>query len=215
MKLVIGNTNYSSWSMRAWLAARASRLPFEEVQIDLDAPDTSAQIAAFSGAGRVPVLIDGDLVVWDSLAICEYLAEAAPEARLLPADRRARAHARSAMAEMHAGFSDLRSHLPMNIRRPVQGRPLTPGAEQDVQRIFEIWGEARSRFGGAGPFLYGDFTVADAYYAPVASRLRTYAVPLGPVAAAYVDAVFDHPFVQEWVARANAETWVVPSDEVD
>jgi glutathione S-transferase len=215
MKLVIGNTNYSSWSLRAWLAVRAAGLKVEEVLIDLDAPDTADRIAAHSPAGRVPVLIDGTTVVWDSLAICEYVAEIAPVTGLYPSDRAARARARSIMAEMHSGFSALRGHWPMNIRRPVRSRPATPAVEADAARIAAIWRETRERFGAGGPYLFGAFTAADAYYAPVASRFRTYAVPLGPVESAYVDAVFAHPAMAEWVARARAETWVVPSDEVD
>lgn len=215
MKLVIGNTNYSSWSLRGWLAARAAGLSFEEILIDLDAPDTAARIAEHTPAGRVPVLVDGDATVWDSLAIAEYCAELAPAAGLWPADRVARAHARSIVAEMHSGFTALRGHLPMNIRRPVRERPLTDAAARDVERIAAIWRETRARFGSGGPYLFGRFGIVDAFYAPVASRLRTYAVPLGPVEAAYVEAIFAHPAMREWVERAYAETWIVPSDEVD
>lgn len=215
MKLVIGNPNYSSWSLRAWFALRIAGLPAEEAVIDLDAPDTAARIAEHTPAGRVPVLIDDGATVWDSLAICEYLAERAPQAGLLPADRVARAFARSIMAEMHSGFSALRGHWPMNIRRPVRARPPTPAVEADAERIQAIWREARARFGAGGPYLFGAVSLADAYFAPVASRFRTYAVPLGAVESAYVDALFAHPAMVEWVARARAETWVVPSDEVD
>jgi glutathione S-transferase len=215
MKLIVANKNYSSWSLRAWLAAKASGLPFDEVLIDLDAPDTAARIAAHSPSGRVPALVDGDVVVWDSLAISEYLAEKAPGASLWPADPAARAMARSVTAEMHSGFTALRGYLPMNIRRAPQPRPSQPAVEADIARIRAIWRTARESHGAGGPFLFGGFTVADAFYAPVASRFRTYAVACGPVEAAWIDAIFDHPAMREWVAAAQRETWVVPSDEVD
>jgi glutathione S-transferase len=215
MKLVIGNTNYSSWSLRAWLAARHSGLAFEEVLIDLDTPDFADRVRVHSPAARVPVLVDGDVTVWDSLAIVEYLAERAPDAGLFPADRAARAHARSIMAEMHAGFAALRNHWPMNIRRTPKPRPATEAVAADLARILAIWRDTRARFGAGGPWLFGTFTGADAYYAPVASRLVTYAVPLPADAVDYVRAIHDHPAMREWVARARAETWIVPSDEVD
>jgi glutathione S-transferase len=215
MKLVIGNKNYSSWSLRAWLAAKATGLSFEEILIDLDAPDTAARIRAHSPSGRVPALIDGDVTVWDTLAIAEYLAEIAPEAGLWPADRAARAMARSISAEMHSGFTALRGHLPMNIRREPRPRPLTPAVESDIARITGIWRAARAAHGAGGPFLFGRFTIADAFYAPVASRFVTYGVGLGSVEQAYVDALFDHAHMRDWVEAARRETWVVPSDEVD
>jgi glutathione S-transferase len=217
VKLVIGNTNYSSWSLRAWLAASQTGLAFEDVVVDLDTPDFAERIAVHTPAGRVPVLVDGDVTVWDSLAIVEYLAERAPEAGLLPANRAARAMARSIMAEMHAGFSALRGHWPMNIRRPTRPRPvpLPAAVAADLARIEAIWESTRARFGAAGPYLFGAFSAADAFYAPVASRLVTYAVPVGQVQRAYIEAIHAHPSMRAWVARARAETWVVPSDEVD
>jgi glutathione S-transferase len=215
MKLVIGNTNYSTWSLRAWLAAKLSGLPFEDIVIDLDTPDFKERIGLHSPAGRVPVLVDGDVTVWDSLAIVEYLAEKAPGAGIFPADVAARATARSIMAEMHSGFGGLRNHWPMNIRRPVRERPATPEAAADVDRVVALWADTRARFGAGGPFLFGAFTTADAFFAPVASRFVTYAVPLANGARAYVDAIHAHPFMAEWVARARAETWIVPADEVD
>ncbi|HUG61432.1 MAG TPA: glutathione S-transferase family protein [Methylomirabilota bacterium] len=215
MKLVIANTNYSTWSLRAWLAAKATGLPFDEALIDIDAPDTAERIREYSPGGRLPVLVDGPVTVWDSLAIVEYLAEIAPTAGLWPEERTARALARSIVAEMHAGFQALRSHYPMNIRRPVAARPATPAVAAEVDRICAIWRDARARFGTGGPFLFGSFTVADAFFAPVASRFRTYAVPLGRVESAYLEAIHAHPAMIEWRERARAETWVVPSDEVD
>lgn len=215
MKLVIGTRTYSSWSLRGWLAAEASGIPFDEVLIDLDGPDSAAAIRAYSPSGRVPVLIDGDVVVWDSLAIGEYLAEKAPAAGLWPADAAARAFARSIVAEMHAGFGALRAHMPMNIRRTPSPRPPDEVVAADVARICAIWREARGRFGAGGPYLLGDFTLADCAYAPVASRFVTYDVPLDDVCAAYVGAVSSHPAVAAWIAAARAETWVVAADEVD
>lgn len=215
MKIVVANANYSSWSLRAWLAVKATGLPFEEVMIDLDGPETVARIAEHTPAGKVPVLIDGAVTVWDSLAIVEYLAEIAPDAGLWPTDRAARAHARSIVAEMHSGFSALRNHFPMNIRRPPAAREATAGAAADIARIAAIWREARATYGAAGPFLFGRFSAADAFYAPVASRFRTYAIGMGPVESAYIDAIFAHPAMAEWVARGRAETWVIAADEVD
>ncbi|WP_181706873.1 glutathione S-transferase family protein [Chthonobacter rhizosphaerae] len=215
MKIIIGNKNYSSWSLRAWLALKATGLPFDEVLIDLDAPDTAERIAAHSAAGRVPVLVDGDVTVWDSLAIAEYLAEKAPEANLWPTDPAARAVARAIAAEMHSGFGGLRGHFPMNIRRPPAVREPTPAAAADIARVREIWRTARARFGAGGPFLFGAFTIADAFYAPVVSRFATYRIPVGPVEAAYMDAVMAFGPMAEWAEAGRAETWVVPSDEVD
>ena len=177
LQLVIGNKNYSSWSFRPWLAMKVARIPFEETVIPLDTPDFKSRITALSGAGKVPVLIDGDTCVWESLAILEYLAEKFPEAGLWPQDAQARAHARAISAEMHAGFQPLRRQLPMNMRRPVKPQRLEADAETDVQRIEAIWSHCRARFGqGGGPFLHGAFGAADAMYAPVVSRFHTYGV---------------------------------------
>jgi glutathione S-transferase len=163
LQLVIGNKNYSSWSFRPWLAMKVARIPFEETVIPLDTPDFKSRITALSGAGKVPVLIDGDTCVWESLAILEHLAEKFPEAGLWPQDAQARAHARAISAEMHAGFQPLRRQLPMNMRRPVKPQRLEADAETDVQRIEAIWSHCRARFGqGGGPFLHGAFGAADA-----------------------------------------------------
>ena len=183
LQLVIGNKNYSSWSFRPWLAMKVARIPFEETVIPLDTPDFKSRITALSGAGKVPVLIDGDTCVWESLAILEHLAEKFPEAGLWPQDAQARAHARAISAEMHAGFQPLRRQLPMNMRRPVKPQRLEADAETDVQRIEAIWSHCRARFGqGRGPFLHGAFGAADAMYAPVVSRFHTYGVGVGAVA---------------------------------
>lgn len=203
LKLVIGDRNYSSWSLRPWLTLKQAGLPFEEVFIRLREPGTRAEIFKYSPTGKVPCLIDGKTTVWDSLAICEYLAEIAPA--LWPADREARAEARSVCAEMHAGFGALRQNMPMEIHasRPFQGRTIE--VEADIARIATIWESCRARFGKRGPFLFGHFTVADAMYAPVVWRFLTYAVELPPLAQAWVDTMVALPAMQEWRAGAIAE----------
>src|ERR1700733_9302818 len=172
LHLIIGNKNYSSWSFRPWIGMKATRIAFDETVISLEAKDFKTRVAAVSGAGRVPVLIDGDVRVWESLAILEYLAEKFPNAALWPAEANARAFARAIASEMHAGFQPLRRHLPMNVARPVKRRALDDGAAADVRRIDAIWSECREKFGG--PFLFGRFGAADAMYAPIVSRFHTY-----------------------------------------
>jgi glutathione S-transferase len=216
LKLLIGNKNYSSWSLRPWLAMKVAGIGFEETLIALDAPDFTARVTALSGgARRVPVLIDGDTRVWESLAILEYLAERFPQAGLWPAQQRARAHARAIAAEMHAGFAPLRRHLPMNVRRPVMARALDAAAAADAARIEAIWNSCRAQFGAGGPFLYGAFGAADAMYAPVVWRFHTYAVEVSPAVAAYMRAVLALPASIEWREAARREPWILPADEVD
>jgi glutathione S-transferase len=215
LRLIIGNKNYSSWSLRPWLALKVAGIAFEETLISLDAPDFKPRLTLLSGAGKVPVLIDGDARLWESLAILEYLAEKFPAAALWPRDPQARAHARAIASEMHAGFLPLRRHLPMNVRRPIIPRALDDGAAADVARIEAIWSECRARFGTAGPFLYGAFGAADAMYAPVASRFHTYAVEVSPVARDYMAALMALPAWGEWRQAARREPWVLPHDEVD
>lgn len=215
LHLIIGNKNYSSWSLRPWLAMKVAGIAFEETVLPLDAPDFKARLATFGGAGKVPLLVDGATRIWESLAILEYLAEKFPAAGLWPREPAARAHARAVAAEMHSGFSSLRSRLPMNVRRPVISRALDAAAIADVARIETIWAESRSRFGAGGPFLYGTFGAADAMYAPVVSRLHTYAVKVGTVARAYMAALMDLPAWSEWREAACRETSVLPHDEVD
>jgi glutathione S-transferase len=212
-QLIIGNKNYSSWSLRPWLAMKVAGIPFQETLISLDAPDFKAQVKARSAAGKVPVLLDGDTHVWESLAILEYLAE--KFSNLWPVNERARAHARAIAAEMHAGFQPLRRHLPMNIRRPVKQRALDQGSMVDAARIDAIWNESRAQFGGGGPFLYGAFCAADAMYAPVVWRFHTYAVEVSAAARAYMDAVIALPASREWQEAARREPWVLSHDEVD
>ncbi len=204
-KLVIGNKNYSSWSMRPWVVMTAFGIPFEEIRISLGRPDTSSQIAQYTAAGRVPVLIAGETAVWDSLAICEYLAEQFPDKGLWPRDVVARATARSICAEMHSGFTGLRSAMWMNIRAQFPGKGRTPEAQTDIARICEIWDDCLAQ-SGARQFLFGDFSIADAYFAPIVMRFRTYGVWLAPTVQAYVDRVAAHPAVARWMSEALKET---------
>jgi glutathione S-transferase len=215
LKLIVGNKNYSSWSMRPWIAMKVTGVPFEETVISLDAAEFKTQVGAVSGTGKVPVLIDDGVRVWESLAILEYLAEKFPAAGLWPADAAARAHARAIASEMHAGFLPLRRHLPMNMWRPVIKRDLTGEAEANVQRIEAMWKDCRARFGKGGSFLFGRFGAADAMYAPVVARLHTYAVAIGGGTRAYMDAVMALPAWAEWHAAAVKEPWVLAADEVD
>lgn len=207
--IYLGNKNYSSWSLRGWLALKCAGADFDEVVIPLDEPDTHETIVRYSPSGRVPAIHHGELVVWDSLAIGEYLAEIFPEAGLWPAAVEARAQARAISAEMHSGFAALREHMPMNIRASYPDRGREPGVQSDINRITAIWRETRSRFGGGGPFLFGDFTLADAMYAPVVSRFRTYKVELGEQETAYAKAVWEHPAMKEWADAAKKEPMII------
>ncbi len=215
LRLIIGNKNYSSWSLRPWLGMKVAGIAFEEMLIPLDAPDFKARLATFGGAGKVPLLIDGEIRVWESLAILEYLAEKFPAAGLWPPDAGARAHARAVASEMHSGFAALRSQLPMNVARRVVSRPLDAGASADATRIQSIWSESRKRFGKDGPFLFGAFGAADAMYAPVVWRFHTYAVEVGPAARDYMIAMMELPAWNEWREAARREPSVLPHDEVD
>jgi glutathione S-transferase len=215
LTLVIGNKNYSSWSMRPWLAMRASGIAFEEVFIPLytDNKADKDRILSFSRSGKVPSLVDGDITVWDSLSIIEYLAERFPEAGLWPEDRAARAHARSISAEMHSGFLPLRNECGMNLHRPVGAVTLSEDARANIARIEEIWTDCRTRYGKAGPFLFGAFTAADAMYAPVVHRFRTYAIKVAPLAQAYMETVMALPAFAEWTKAGLAETLVIEKFE--
>lgn len=207
MRLVIGNKNFSSWSLRVWLGMKVAGIPFEEISIRLRQPDTREQALQYSPAGKVPALLDETGVVWDSLAIAEYLAEQYPE--LWPSERKARALARSICAEMHGGFAVLRAQCGMDIQaqRTVEK---TPELERDINRIVEIWSDCRQRFGDAGPFLFGKFTWADAFYAPVVARFVSYSIEVSPLARAYMDSILALPAMQEWVAAAKKEELVNP-----
>jgi glutathione S-transferase len=210
--LVVGNKNYSSWSLRGFLAARAAGVPFDEVLVRLSEPGSKNELLKHSPAGKVPVLKHGDRVVWDSLAIIEYLAEIRPEAGLWPVDPAARAHARAVAAEMHAGFQALRSRMPMNLRRSLPGKGRGRDVEADIERIGAIWRDCRARYGG--PFLFGRFGAAEVMYTPVATRFRTYAVELDADCQAYADAVLARPDFLVWHEAALAEPWVIAEDEV-
>jgi glutathione S-transferase len=214
LTLVIGNKNVSSWSMRPWVAATAFGIPFTEVRVLLDQPDTATNIARYSHAGRVPVLLAGEITIWDSLAICEYLAEQFPDKHMWPQDVAARAMARSVVAEMHSGFAELRTAMTMNIKARLPGRGRTPGAQADIGRICEIWEECLARF-GHHRFLFGDFSIADAFYAPVVARFQTYGVALAPALQAYCDRVLAHPAVARWISEALLETDPTPLHDAE
>lgn len=215
LTLVIGNKNYSSWSLRPWLLLRQARIPFQEVRIPLYLPESAVALSAWSPSGKVPALHDGDIRVWDSLAICEYLDERFPDKQLWPRDAAARAVARSVSAEMHAGFAALREHMSMNIRARYPGRGRTRESLADVERIVAIWSDCRARFGAGGDFLFGGFSIADAMYAPVVLRFRTYGVELTGAVKGYADSVLALPALQAWVADAVAETERIESFERD
>lgn len=204
--LYIGNKNYSSWSLRAWLLMKHFGLPFTEHMVSVAGRDYNPALKPIAGNARAPSLHDDDLQIWESIAIAEYLAEIHPE--MWPSDRKARARARSISAEMHAGFAKLRTAMPMNLKLRLKGKDsLPPDVQRDVDRIVEIWEEARTKFsGGDGPYLFGKFSIADAMYAPIVWRLHIYNVPLSPVAAAYRDAMLAHPAMVEWYAAALKET---------
>lgn len=216
LTLVIGNKNYSSWSMRPWIGLKAAGIAFEEVMIPLYTGDADKQrILSFSRAGKVPVLIDGDVTVWDSLSILEYAAEKFPGARLWPTNAAARAHARSISAEMHSGFAALRNECGMNLHRPVRARTLSDAAKVDVARIHDIWRECRERYVADGPYLFGTFGAADAMFAPVVHRFRTYAIERSGAVDAYMAAMLDHPAMMSWTQAALAETLTIPRFETD
>jgi glutathione S-transferase len=212
--LVIANKCYSSWSLRPWLLMKQLGVAFEEIIIPLDLPDTKAKVLKHSPAGKVPILIDGDVTVWESIAIMEYVGEAFG-APVWPEDRKARAMARSVAAEMHAGFTGLRSGCPMNLGKKYASKDRGEAVARDVARFSEIVREARERFGAGGSFLFGAFSAADAMYAPLVTRLDTYSISLDAVTQAYVDAILSLPAFQEWRSAALKEEWIVPHDEVD
>ncbi len=205
-----GNKNYSSWSMRAWLALKATGEPFEEVAFDLQAAGVRDQMRELWPSGRVPALRHGDRMLWDSLSIAEYLAERFPDRGLWPRDNGARALARTVVAEMHSQFPDLRNEMPLNVRRSSPGKGRTDRSERDIRRVTELWTDCRERFGAGGAFLFRDWCLADVFYAPVVSRFRTYAVELDATCQAYADAVWNRADVQEWAAAAAGETSTAP-----
>jgi glutathione S-transferase len=211
--IYIGNKNYSSWSLRGWLMLKHTGAAFDDVVIPLSEPSTRATILRHSPSGKVPALRHGDHLVWDSLAIGEYLAELYPSARLWPEEMKARSVARAVSAEMHAGFAPLRTHLPMNMRSSFPDRGVTPEAQADINRVTALWRDCRSRFGAGGEFLFGHFTIADATYAPVVSRFRTYKIALEEEAQRYADAIWALPALQEWLAAARNEPMIIEAAE--
>ena len=215
LTLILGNKNYSSWSLRPWIAMRQAGIPFDEVVIPLYEPGSREKVLKYSPAAKVPVLIDGDMTIWESLAILEHLAEEFPKAQLWPLEPHARAHARTISAEMHAGFAHLRKHCPMNMRRVGRKRELTAEVAADVRRIEEIWTDCRTRFGAGGPYLLGAFSAADAMYAPVVSRFFSYGIGVGASAEAYMGAMMALPAWTEWRDAGIAEPWIMPGNETD
>jgi glutathione S-transferase len=212
--LVIANKCYSSWSLRPWLLMKQLGVAFDEIFIPLDLPDTKEKVLKHSPAGKVPILIDGDVTVWESIAIMEYVGDTYG-APVWPEDRTARAMARSVAAEMHAGFMGLRSACPMNLGKKYASKDRGETVARDVARFSQIVREARERFGAGGPFLFGAFSAADAMYAPLATRLDTYSIALDATTRAYVDTILSLPAFQEWRSAALKETWIVDADEVD
>lgn len=219
LRLIIGNKAYSSWSMRGWLAVHHAKMDVEDVLIPMYQPTSSAAMHSYSPTGKVPCLMEGAIAIWDSLAICEYVAEQKPEAGLLPDDRLARAVCRSASAEMHSGFMALRKNMPMNVRKSLPGKGWPDDAEgraeveKDIRRIEDLWTMCRTDYGAGGPYLFGRFSIADCMFAPVASRFHTYHVELNPLSRAYVQTMMEHPLIKEWIEGANAEPWV--ADQVE
>jgi len=210
--LLIGNKNYSSWSLRPWLALKQTGRPFEESLVALDQKDSRAKILKHSPSGKVPFLRHGRIEIWESLAICEYLAETFPDAQLWPKDAAARAHARAISSEMHAGFAELRRNLPMDISRDLKAKSRAGKVQGEIARVQQIWAGCRKRFGAGGPFLFGKFSIADCMFAPVVTRFRTYGVKLEPVNEAYAEAVMTHPAMVEWIDGAKREPWVIVYD---
>jgi len=218
LKLIIGNKAYSSWSMRGWLAARQSGLAFDELVVPLFGEEWSRAREGDEFApssGKVPILWDGDTVVWDSLAIVDYLADKTDRNRFWPGDDAARGMARSMAAEMHSSFPALRREHSMNVRKIFPPRPLVPEVREEIERIMELWAQARARFAGTGAFLFGDWCAADIMYAPVVTRFVSYAIPLPGFAQTYARAVLDHPHVREWIDAAQEEPWVIEKYEVE
>ncbi|WEK05896.1 MAG: glutathione S-transferase family protein [Candidatus Devosia phytovorans] len=213
MKLLIGNRNYSTWSLRPWLVLKHFDIPFEDEVLQLSGEGWRENLAARSPTGKVPVLLDDDLVVPETIAIIEYLADSFPEKAIWPADRKQRALARAAAAEMHSAFGSLRSHAPMNLRAAHPGKVSVDSVARDLHRLETLWGGLLSVSGG--PFLFGAFTAADAMFAPVATRIRTYALPVSDLASAYVEAIYALPAFQDWLKLALHEPWIVDDDEID
>lgn len=215
MKLIIGNKNYSSWSLRGWLAAKQSGLPFEEMTVPMKGEEweRARRDEMQPSSGKVPILWDGDAVIWDSLAIMEYLADKVGRERYWPKDEVARGMARAMVAEMHSSYLSLRAELPMNIRRRVQLGDVSEDTKHDIVRILGLWAEARARHGKGGPFLFGTFGAADIFYAPVVSRFTTYGIGVPGFARSYMQAVWEHDWMKSWIEAAENEQWVIEQYE--
>jgi glutathione S-transferase len=214
LHLIIGNKAYSSWSMRPWLAMTAFGLKFRETVLPLFEPATSGEIKKYSAAAKVPVLVHGGITVWESLAILEYLADAYYDKPFWPTDPHARAVARAVSSEMHAGFMPMRQAMSMNLRKVFPARAPSAEVKDNISRIQAMWNECRAKFGAGGAFLFGAFSNADAMYAPVVTRFKTYSVDLDPVSRAYSEAILNHPAVKQWYADAAQEKWVIEKYEV-
>jgi len=219
VKLIIGNKNYSSWSLRGWLACKQSGLHFDELTVNISGEDWEAakrqQDEFQPSAGKVPVLWDGDVVVWDSLAILEYLGDKVGRERFWPKDDAARGMARAMVAEMHSSYLPLRRALPMNIRRRYEGAKLTDEVRSNIVRVLGLWAEARARHGKGGPFLFGTFCAADIFYAPVVSRFLTYGIGVPGFAETYMQAIWEHDWMQQWIQGAEDEEWVIEQFETE
>ena len=213
MKLLIGNRNYSTWSLRPWLVLRHFDIAFEDEVLQLSGTGWRENLQTRSPTGKVPVLIDDDLVVPETLAIIEYVADLFPDRAIWPTERKARALARAAASEMHAGFTALRSHAPMNLRASHPGKVDLDAVRKDLHRVEELWGGLLARSGG--PYLFGEFSAADAMFAPLATRLRTYELPVSDIAQRYVEAIYALPAFQAWLSLALQEPWIVDDDEID
>ena len=217
MKLIIGNKNYSSWSLRGWLAAKQSGLAFDEITVPMYSDEWEVAKREEEGiqpsSGKVPILWDEEVVVWDSLAILEYLADKVGRERFWPKDDAPRAKARAMVAEMHSSYQALRAECPMNVRRRFEGFAPSDAAKRDIVRILGLWAEARARFGGGVPFLYGTFGAADIFYAPLVSRFMSYQIPVPGFAHAYMSAVWEHEWLRQWVAASENEEWVIEQYE--
>ncbi|MBE5074470.1 glutathione S-transferase family protein [Erythrobacteraceae bacterium E2-1 Yellow Sea] len=217
MKLIIGNKNYSSWSLRGWLAAKQSGLHFEELTVNISGEEWEAAKRQMGevqpSSGKVPILWDGDVVIWDSLAILEYLADKVGRDRFWPKDDAARGMARAMVAEMHSGYLPLRRECPMNVRKRIELSGLTDEAKHNVVRILTLWAEARARHGQGGPFLFGTFGAADIFYAPIISRFITYGIGVPGFAQTYMQAMWEHEWMQAWIAGAEDEEWVIEAFE--
>ncbi|NVK40695.1 MAG: glutathione S-transferase family protein [Oceanospirillaceae bacterium] len=214
MKLIIGNKNYSSWSLRPWLLLSVHGIPFEEERIALDLPDSRERIARYNDAGKVPVLLDGDLTIWDSLAICEYVSERYLDGKGWPVSVPVRAEARACSAEMHSGFPEVRNRLPMNCRAIARQVELTAPLQRETARIDGIWSGCRKRNAASGPWLFGDFSIADCMFAPVAFRFRTYGIELSPDAADYMQQLLETEAMRLWLVDAEAEVEIIDAEEV-